>query len=272
MRSSTAKKTIPQPSYFTEEIIFTRKEAKISGRLYLPQKGAPPFPILILSCGIGGRKDWFDPVFPEALCSRGVALFTYDMRGHCPSSGKMDHQIAGDMDYTVRLLAARKEIDPSRVLIGGQCLGGIVANFCAALNRRIRAVVNISLFLPRPVTSRFTRKVNDLVMAEIEQSSTHSADIDSDSFFELFAGKLDVVADARAISPRPHLIIHYKDDPVCPVSLVYDFYKENTNPEKRLIILTSEHTTWISRKPHAISYDDPRIAQRVAEWIERNCS
>lgn len=239
------------------------------GRLFLPGNINYPVPLFILSCGIGGRKEWFEPVFPFEICNRNIALFTFDLRGHSPSSGKLDGDIISDIFAAIEHATAIKEIDNSLIILGGQCLGGILCNHFAARNPSIiKGVVNISTFLPEPIEGYFSQQVTNLVMEQIRKSETHSANINDDDFFERFVRHLNVLSDAMRISPRPYLLIHYVNDPVCPSSRVKEFFEALINPNKELTILDNNHETWISKRPHATSYDDPHVAEGAGKWIE----
>jgi len=251
------------------DISFRSGDNALAGRLFLPENINHPVPLFILSCGIGGRKEWFEPVFPLEICKRNIALFTFDLRGHSPSSGKLDGDIISDISAAFKHAAAIKEINDSLIIWGGQCLGGILCNHFAARNHSIiKGVVNISIFLPEPIEGCFSQQVTNSVMEQIRKSETHSANIDDNDFFERFVRHLNVLSDAMRISPRPYLLIHYVNDPVCPVSRVKKFFTALRNPNKELMILANNHETWISKWPHAISYDDPHVAEGVGKWIE----
>ncbi|HDO21502.1 MAG TPA: alpha/beta fold hydrolase, partial [Nitrospirae bacterium] len=177
----------------------------LAGRLFLPENINYPVPLFVLSCGIGGRKEWFEPVFPLEICKRNIALFTFDLRGHSPSSGKLDGDIISDISAAIEHAAAIKEIDNSLIILGGQCLGGILCNHFAARHpSTIKGVVNISTFLPEPIEGYFSKQVTNSVMEQIRKSETHSANIDNNDFFERFVRHLNVLSDATRISPRPY--------------------------------------------------------------------
>lgn len=252
------------------ELSFQSAGAVLSGKLFLPKYTSYPVPLFILSCGIGGRKEWFEPVFPNEISKRNIALFTFDLRGHHPSSGVLDRNIISDIPSAIEYVTTIKEIDPSLIILCGQCLGGILCNYYAARNQIIKGVVNISIFLPNSVNGFFSRQISNFVMEQIRKSNTHSADIDEDNFFEGFVRYLNVLSDATKISRRPYLLIHYLKDPVCSSEKVKDFFEAINNPHKKLVLIDNNHETWISKKYHATSYDDPQVASVVGKWIEEN--
>lgn len=253
-----------------QDISFQSARATLRGRLFLPQRQQKPLPVFVLVCGIGGRKEWFEPVFPDEICRRNLALFTFDLRGHHPSKGRMDDCIGHDLPAAIEKVKQYGQIDSTRIILGGQCLGALLCNHFAAGNQDVKGMVNISSFLPKETRGTFNRKINDAVMAQIEVSETHSADIDSNGFFEGFAKHLRVFAEAEAIAPRPVLFVHYQKDPVCPVTRVKEFFHLLGNHNKELHILNNYHSTWITEKPHASSYDDPEVAAKIGQWIEKH--
>lgn len=253
-----------------QDIFFSSAGATLHGRLFLPLKQHQPLPVFILVCGIGGRKEWFNPVFPEAICSCNLALFTFNLRGHFPSTGTMDDCIGFDLPAAVEKVKQCRQIDGSQIILGGQCLGALLCNHFAAGSPDIKGMVNISSFLPKEPKGTFSRKINDAVMAQIRISQTHFADIDSRGFYEGFAKHLRVFAEAEALTPRPVLFVHYEKDPVCPATQVRKFFNLLSNPNKELHILHNSHKTWITDKPHACSYDDPEVAATVGQWIKKH--
>jgi len=256
--------------FLSKDIAFPSAGATLAGRLFVPANHDAPWPVLVLSCGIGGRKEWFEPVFPQEICSRNMALFLFDLRGHRPSSGTMDADIDQDLPAAINAVKQETTIDATRIIIGGQCLGALLGISFAASRPDIKGVVNISSFLPKNIAGSFNRKISDAVMMQIEDSETHSAVIDNEGFFKGFAQHLKVLTDIESIAPRPVLFVHYHKDPVCPASRVTELFHRLNNPNKELHLLDNDHTTWISDRPHAMSYDDLEVAQKVGQWIEKN--
>lgn len=270
MNCATDMPPSPPIEVTEQDISFQSAGATLHGRLFLPTGPQKPLPVFILVCGIGGRKEWFEPVFPDAICRCNLALFTFDLRGHHPSEGKMDDCIGCDLPAAIEKVKQCRQIDSSKIILGGQCLGALLCNHFAASSPDIKGMVNISSFLPKETKGTFSRKLSDAVMAQIRLSETHYADIDSTGFFEGFAQHLRVFAETEAIAPRPVLFVHYEKDPVCPVTKVMEFFHLLGNPNKELHILNNFHKTWITEKPHASSYDDPEVAAKVGQWIEKH--
>lgn len=255
--------------YSVQEMPFFSDNVALYGRLFLPYGSHEKLPVVVLSCGIGGRKEWFEPAFPDAICGLGYALFTFDLRGHAPSQGLLDDGILNDVGAAVACVANHHAIDEEAIILAGQCLGSLLCNDYAARHSGVLGVANISTFLPHPFEQAFPREVNDMVLDQIVKSRTHHAEMDYDAFYVGFAQRCEVLNNAQAIAHLPSLFIHYDKDPICPSMLVKRYIEHLDNRNNELVILDNGHRSWISRIPHATSYDDPQIAHLVADWIRR---
>lgn len=135
---------IPPFPYRSEEVAFDNAEApgvRLAGTLTLPQ-GAGPFPAAILITGSGpqdrdetvfGHKPF--AVWADALTRRGVAVLRYDDRGTAGSTGDFasatSADFATDADAAFAFLAARPDIDGTRIGLIGHSEGGAIAPLVA---------------------------------------------------------------------------------------------------------------------------------------------
>ncbi len=269
MIQSNIVHTFYETELICKEITFDSAGAKLSGKLFFPYYTDKPLPIVILSCGIGGRKEWFETVFPEQICSQNFALLLFDLRGHKPSEGVLDDGVLYDIEAAVTYAKNLETIDSSRIILAGQCLGALLCHHYAANNNGIIGIISISTFLPKPLNKLFPRHVNDLILDQIVKSKTHHAEMNYDAFFDGFAQKCHVLSNANKNENIPCLYVHYKKDPICKVDLVNQYIKKLDDSNNELIILDNDHQSWISKIPHAISYDDPEIALITSTWIKR---
>lgn len=264
-------RTVCDPSINMREFRFESAGASLSAKIFLPAESQEAVKPVILTCGIGGRKDWFEPTFPDAVVRRGYALVTYDIRGHFPSEGIMDGNVDRDLPALIETLETMKEVNCDSIILAGQCLGMLLcADYAADNPNRIKGLANISSFVPSNADGFFRKATNELVMKQIRRSKTHNAEIDTRSFFNDFAGTINVRDKLAALSDIPMLFVHYEDDPICPASMVRDFTAPLPGKQKELVTLPFQHKSWITTVPHAASYDDPAVATSVINWIERN--
>lgn len=119
---------------------------------------AGPFPVVILLHMYRSNRAAFKPLTAE-LNKAGFATLAIDFRGHGDSGGKLrdaltrsveqrDTQVFNAMDGDVRaayeFLAARKDVDVSRLAIVGASVGCSIAMKYAAADRSVDAVVCLS--------------------------------------------------------------------------------------------------------------------------------
>ena len=123
-----------------EEARFTAADGVELTGWYLPTRNGAA---VVLLHGAGStRSSLLDQAAVLARAGYGVLLF--DARGHGTSSGRaMDFGWYGDADIAgaVDHLAARPDVDPSRIAAVGLSMGGEEAIGASATNSRLRAVV-----------------------------------------------------------------------------------------------------------------------------------
>ena len=148
---------VPPFPYRSEDVAFDNAEApgvRLAGTLTLPQ-GNGPFPAAILITGSGpqdrdetvfGHKPF--AVWADALTRRGVAVLRYDDRGTAASTGDFatatSADFATDADAAFAFLAARSDIDATRIGLIGHSEGGLIAPLVAQEGVPIAWIVMIA--------------------------------------------------------------------------------------------------------------------------------
>ncbi|GAA3129386.1 alpha/beta fold hydrolase [Planomonospora alba] len=117
---------------------------RCAGHLYLPA-GSGPVPCVVLCHGFSGTMDrLFDHA--ERFAAEGFAALVFDYRGFGESDGEprqvpdIPGQLA-DVRAAVAFVRGHERVDPDRVLLWGNSLGGAHAVTVAAGDPRIAAVV-----------------------------------------------------------------------------------------------------------------------------------
>ncbi|HAW95771.1 MAG: hypothetical protein CMJ33_01770 [Phycisphaerae bacterium] len=132
--------TMPQPgklhSTLDQHGRFLRLGADVPALLVLPEPAARPAPLLIWMHGRTAEKTLDTGRFLR-LFRAGIASCSLDLPGHGerydevgqkPESVlKIVEQMVGELDQVTEELAARPEIDETRIAIGGISAGGMVA-------------------------------------------------------------------------------------------------------------------------------------------------
>ncbi len=150
IRPQEPKKPYP---YYSEDITFKNEKDKIelAGTLTLPQKQGK-FPAVILISGSGpqnrdeellNHKPFL--VLSDYLTRNGIAVLRFDDRGIAQSKGNFHtattFDFATDVEYAVKYLQSRNEIDKSNIGLIGHSEGGIIAPMVASKNGIIKFIV-----------------------------------------------------------------------------------------------------------------------------------
>jgi pimeloyl-ACP methyl ester carboxylesterase len=140
------------------EVVVDRPAGPLAGTLLLPA-GPGPWPAVLLLPGSGpldrdsdarGMPLGITRALAHALAEAGIASYRYDKRGVGASPGDWRRpglwDGAGDARAALRLLSARAEVDPSRVVLLGHSEGAVLAaSIAAADSTQLAGVVLLSL-------------------------------------------------------------------------------------------------------------------------------
>ena len=134
------------------EVRFPSSGAVLSGTLTLPP-GAGPHPAVAWVHGSGPTPRAYLPDLQALLLRHGVAVLAYDKRGVGQSGGRYPGEsptdaaidvLARDAAAAVRFLAARPDIDPTRVGLAGHSQAGWIIPLAASRERAVRFAVIFS--------------------------------------------------------------------------------------------------------------------------------
>lgn len=189
------------------------------------------------------------------LPAEGYNVLALDYRGYGASEGTPS--LAGmqlDIDAAMRSLLAHKDVDPNRIVIFGQSLGGALAIYYAAhtaYRHNIRAVVIDSSFFDYrmivkeklagfPLTWPF--QWLPWLTVDDEYSPANSV---------------------AAISPIPLLLIHGDQDVVVPPHHSQQLFERAKEPKQLWIVPGAGHIQ---------SQESQEIRKRLAEFLKRYTS
>lgn len=165
LEAKTQRTFKPAPGVAAEGVTYaTELGTRVPGILYLPDplpKGGK-VPGFVVVTGHGGDKySWYAYYTGITLARAGVAVLTYDQAGEgersaSRKSGTRDHdklkgdeamarRLAGlmitDVRQAVSYLAARPEVDATRIGAGGYSLGSFVLALAGAVEPRLKTCV-----------------------------------------------------------------------------------------------------------------------------------
>jgi uncharacterized protein len=186
------------------------------------------------------------------LPGRGYNVFMLDYRGYGRSHGQADVTGAlADIEAALRTVIARPDIDPDRIVVLGQSLGGALAISAVAqsqLRSHIKAVIADSAFSSYTTITR--EKMADFwITWPLQWLPWLTID---DTF-----SPLDAVAN---ISPIPLLIIHSEQDKIIPVHHATRLYNAAHEPKELWIQPAGRHI-------EALTYEGNRV--KLLDYLER---
>lgn len=165
------------------------------------------------------------------LPAEGYNVLMFDYRGYGKSEGRVTRSgTIVDGCAAVDYVLGRPDVDPERVFIYGQSLGGAVGIVVAAQRPAIRAVAVEGTFGSyRGIAAMHAQRILRLgVVAEGLARATVSAGADP----------IDVVA---SLSPRPILIIGGAEDTTCFPELSRALYEAAREPKDLWIVPGAQH-------------------------------
>lgn len=115
----------------------------LAGTWYEPSTRPAPAVILVHMLQ-KSRRDW-DP-FASRLANEGIGALTFDLRGHGESPGSAQDYAAmvHDVRAARRFVAARSDVAPTRIGIGGASIGASLAALAASDDASVVALVLLS--------------------------------------------------------------------------------------------------------------------------------
>ncbi len=184
------------------------------------------------------------------LVSAGYNLFIFDYRGYGMSEGTPSLEgVQRDAEAALEELLKLPGVDPRKIVVLGQSLGGAVAvNLVAttSLKRYVRALVIDSAFASHRLIAR--EKLSQTCMTWPFQYPL--------SF--LVSGDYSPVHRIGTVAPVPVLILHGLDDPVVPVHHGRMLYAAAGQPKQ----------IWLTTLPgHVQSFGDEAVRTQFLQYL-----
>lgn len=171
-------------------------------------------------------------LFADFLPRRQFNLLVFDYRGYGKSEGSPARRgTIEDAEAAVEYVLGRKDVDPERVALFGQSLGGAIAVVVAARDKRVKGLVIESAFTSYQAEAAHALRANPLTYLFSWPLSRL-----------LIRSGLDPIDHVAAISPRPLLIIHGTADRVVPCDMGRELAQAAREPNELWIVDAARHT------------------------------
>ena len=189
---------------------------------------------------------WFTEYLPPA----GFNVFIFDYRGYGESAGRATRRgpLIDDSEAALDYLLTRPDVDPQRIALYGQSLGGAIGMALVARRPEIRAAVLESPFISwRLIAANAVGGDPPGALARFLAS--------------VLISDRDRPINALAESRCPTLVLHGTADQVIPISHVQAIAKLRLDHVEVIELKGGEHNTL--RSTH------PTIEQSVIEFLQR---
>ena len=213
---------------------------------YIPP--TQPAPAVILVHGHGANRL---NVLPRAAwyAQRGYGVLLFDLRGHGASDGDLTtlgYLERADVVAAYNFLLQQPEIDPHRVLLHGESMGGAAVTRAAVELPAVRGVIVEATF------TTFEDNVAQGVRTSIGLPPFPFAPMIV--FFgqqEVRANLFDLrpIDQIAQIAPRPLLIMHGERDPLLKVSNAQRLYAAAGEPKMLVLFPTAQHVGLFENDP-----------------------
>ena len=198
---------------------------------FLPAVGEAEATIVHLHGNAQNMSSHFS--FTAWLPKAGFNLLVFDYRGYGKSAGTPSRDgLVADSIAAIRYVKTRPDVDPDRVILLGQSLGGAMAIAAAGSDRcgPLAGVVVDSAFASYP----------DVGAHVLSQSGSSSSLVGAGRI--LVSNRHGPEKRVGKISPTPLLIYHAKDDRIVPFSHGERLFAKAGEPKQFIPFESGSHT------------------------------
>ena len=238
-------------NFTTDKIYFESRGEKIFALLSMPKKGPPKKPAFIIIPGATVPKEGGDGGLGKDLRDFGFATFSLDTRGTGETTAPVNsfeqdfalfskgeepvqHKLIYDVLQAHNFLKTVPEIDPEKIYVAGERMGGRLVIIAAAIEPQIKGVLGIS-------TAGYNFPIQ-----ENEKANMFLKSFDPDTYIGL-------------VSPKPLIMVHGDNDTTIQIEYAKNTFSKAGNPKKFFEVKGKHgYNTWESKET---------LRKELAGWI-----
>jgi pimeloyl-ACP methyl ester carboxylesterase len=270
-----------------KEITIKVDRVRLAGWFYRPE-GRGPFPVIVMSHGLGAVKEMGLDQFAERFSQAGLACLVYDHRNCGGSEGEPRFEFdpwqqINDMRDVVTYAQSLPDVDADRVGLWGTSWSGGHVFVVAATDRRIKCVVaqaptisgyrNTIRAIPADKYSAFLQEIYQERRARANGSAPTvvriSAEGSDGDAWSRVAGQGTPYKNAMTllsrelrmayepgvyvprIAPTPLLMVLAKHDVRCPIDDQLAAYQQACEPKQLVLIDGGHYSPYVDKLPEA---------------------
>ncbi len=224
-----------------EDVEFSSRDGtRLSGWFIPPENGSAPAPGIVLSHGWARSRCELLP-HAQFLHRAGFAVLMFDYRYRGLSEGgaiTMGVKERGDLLAAIDAMAARPEVDASRIGLLGMSMGGVITIVVGAQDERVRSmVVECPFATHETILTRSLRHYSKVPMSAFAPFVRWMLE-------RRFGEPLSAVEPIRFVAdfaPRPLFIIGDENDAVVGVEDSRRLFDAAGEPKRYWLIPNSDH-------------------------------
>ncbi|MGD9211959.1 MAG: alpha/beta fold hydrolase [Desulfobacteraceae bacterium] len=241
----------------SKDVFFKSDSVLLKGRWYIPVNSENSIyrPVVLLSCGLGGKLEWFESL-ADNLTGEGLAVFSYDFRGHGKSEGVCDGNVAADVFSAFQVIMDRPHLDHNWIFMAGQCFGGTLS---LHLSLKLKNIRGVGIFSPL-YQQRIIKKPQlwDRAMKAMrDPENPHQVRLEENSFKEFYVSA-DLYSDLERRNIPVFLSFGEKDKYMDEDIKNNIIRRAQKKKDKIYHLKNGRHTS---------GYREGAIGKRLGRWI-----
>ena len=246
-------------------------EITLTGLEFLPARVAPPYPVAIALHGYNSGRGQLN-FLNLALCQLGIAVLSYDLRGHGDTAGDRNDILflIRDLNRTLEYIRTRPDLDASRVVVIGLSLGAIISLYEGYLDPRVRHVIGLATTSEyktmiaeniRPLSKKWWWKLNQRIGGlEVDPSALQSRLVSPALIANSRKTYFDTPIPWEVDNAQRVLVLQCADD--------YIVEPDNFQRNVKAFLLPPPNVLLFRKGGHGFIQQEMGVVGKIAGWLK----